>query len=285
MAGKIPFVKMHGLGNDFVVLDGRQDDTVTKLSPQLLAHIADRHRGVGCDQIVILKNSDHADVAMVIANSDGSFAETCGNAARCVAKLVGDEKNKKNITIDSNGVRLAATMLADDVVAVDMALGNYDWQKIPLARPCDTMNLPLDDVFAANNFRPLAPAMAVNVGNPHCVLLVENADQVDIEKIGRAIENHPLFPMRTNVEFLSAINDATGDKNKFRLRVWERGAGATLACGSGAVAAFLGAHRLKKISIEAIMEMDGGPLRLTLTPNAVTMRGPAMLVFRGEIVF
>ena len=278
MTGKIPFIKMHGLGNDFVVLDGRQDSAVINLPPSALAHIADRHLGIGCDQIVIIKNSDHADVAMVIANSDGSFAETCGNAARCVAKLIGDEKNKKNITIDSNGVVLTATMLADEMVAVDMALGNYDWQKIPLARACDTMNLPLDDVFAATNFQPLAPAMAVNVGNPHCVLLVANADQVAIEKIGRAIENHPLFPMRTNVEFLSVMDD----KNKFRLRVWERGAGATLACGSGAVAAFLGAHRLKKIDGDATMVMDGGPLHLALSPTAVTMTGPAMLVFRGE---
>ncbi|MDI9314119.1 MAG: diaminopimelate epimerase [Hydrotalea sp.] len=288
MSGKIPFIKMHGLGNDFVLLDARRDAGLATLSPAVLAHIGDRHRGIGCDQIVILKNpkDEKADVTMVIANSDGSFAETCGNAARCVAQFIAKEKNKKNITIDSNGVVLPAVLLDNGLVMVEMRGGNYEWQKIPLARQCDTMSLPLDDVFKTHGFQPLASPLAINVGNPHCVLLVKNADEVAIEKIGRAIEHHPLFPARTNVEFLSA----TADKNKFRLRVWERGAGATLACGSGAVAAFLALHRLKKIDgagAGVTMQMDGGTLQLAFADqtarNAVAMTGPASLVYRGEL--
>ena len=283
MNNPIPFIKMHGLGNDFVVLDARRDGRLSSLMPQVMARIADRHRGIGCDQIVILKNSDKADVEMVIANSDGSFAETCGNAARCVAQLIFKEKNKENITIDSNGVILSATLLKNNLVMATMPGGNYQWQEIPLAHDCDTMNLPLDDIFKAHGLQPLAPAMAVNVGNPHCVLLVANADDVAIEKIGHAIEHYKLFPARTNVEFLSA----TSDKKEFRLRVWERGAGATLACGSGAVAAFLGLHRLKHIDgASAItMQMDGGDLTMAFTDDkqGVTMTGPATRVYQGEM--
>ncbi len=304
MTAPINFTKMHGIGNDFVIIDARIKNNkhwLDGLSPSQLAsnmaRLCDRHRGIGCDQLIVLKNppADNnlkLDIAMVIFNHDGSVAQTCGNATRCVAQIMGREKNKKEIYIDSHGRLLSAVLLANNMVAVNMGVGVYDWQKIPLSQDCDTMNLPLldmaadkggvtlRDIFKQYNFAPLAPAMAVNVGNPHCVWLVKNADEVAIEEIGKAIENHPLFPERTNVEFVSA----TSTPSKFRLRVWERGAGATLACGSGAVATFLALHRLAKITDKrATMVMDGGALQLAMNDDEqVIMSGPAEFVFAGE---
>lgn len=293
----IPFVKMHGLGNDFVVVDGRgkkgQADSNHPYASELLSNpalvkkIMDRHHGVGGDQMVLITHdtTSNTTARMQIVNSDGSHAETCGNAARCVALLLHRAGAKKELTIASGRRLLAATVLETDGqknngrVTVDMGSGNFTWQAIPLRENCDTMHLPLDQLFAQLDFTPLHPAIAVNVGNPHCVLLVDDADKTDIEKIGRAIENHPLFPERTNVAFVSASDQPT----VFRLRMWERGAGATLACGSGAVATFLALQRMKKITT-ATMVMDGGPLRLSATSSSsVLMDGPAALIFHGEL--
>ncbi|MGI9461871.1 MAG: diaminopimelate epimerase [Alphaproteobacteria bacterium] len=281
MPHNINFIKMHGLGNDFVLLDSRNDPTLASLPPETISRITDRHYGVGCDQIVILANNDTADIAMTIINADGSIAETCGNAARCVALLIKEEKNKKQLTIASHHQLLPATILADNKISIGMGSGVYDWDKIPLAKKCDTMQLPLDDLLTKYAITPLAPPLAINVGNPHCLLWVENADKIAIEKIGYAIEHHALFPQRTNVEFLSQSNA----DNQFRLRVWERGSGATLACGSGAVAGFLALQRLKKLSptATATMLMDGGILSLALKNNSVIMTGPAELVYKGTI--
>ncbi len=260
----ISFLKMHGLGNDFVILDSRSEDL--KLSPERIRLIADRHFGVGCDQLIILEPSSRADVFMRIYNPDASESGACGNATRCVASLLMDEKKSDRIVVETITGLLPCTRAGKDVT-VDMGMPRIGWEQIPLASEMDTL-----DVYGA---------VCVNMGNPHAVVFVENAEAVDLEREGRARENAAIFPQRANIEFVHII-----DRDNVRARVWERGAGITLACGSGACAVAVAAIRKGLTSRNVTVKMDGGDLRLEWreTDGHVYMTGPASLAFSGTLL-
>jgi diaminopimelate epimerase len=266
-----PFLKMHGLGNDFAVFDARKQTLM--LSAAAAQHLADRRRGIGCDQVIVIGNGrDGTDAAMRIINADGSEVETCGNAARCVAKLLLEETGRTELKLFTLGGPLHCRATADGMISVDMGAPIISWERIPLSCPADTNRFNLQV-----NGKPLEVA-AVSMGNPHCVLFVDDADAADVAGIGPQIEHHPMFPNRTNVEFVSALG-----KNRLRMRVWERGAGITQACGSGASAVFAAAQRRGLVGDKTEILLDGGPLTLERQNDRVRMTGPATLAYRGEI--
>jgi diaminopimelate epimerase len=261
------FHKMHGLGNDFVVIDARDD--AFAVSPALARAIADRRSGVGCDQLILIEPSAVADVRMRIFNPDGGEVGACGNAARCVASFLGGA-----LAIETAGGTIHADA-GDGGVRVDMGAPRFGWDDVPLAYPLDTAALPL----GWDGVAPLRPPMAVNVGNPHVVLFVADAQAVDLAAIGPAIEQDPVFPERVNVGI--ATIEA---RDRIRLRVWERGAGATRACGTGACAAAVAAIRAGLADTEVSVRLPGGALRIGWTPGGtIAMTGPASHVFDGEI--
>jgi diaminopimelate epimerase len=256
------FHKMHGLGNDFVIVDAR--DEAFDLTPKLARAIADRRTGVGCDQLIVLEPSDSADLRMRIWNSDGGEVESCGNAARCVVQLTGAA------TIDSAGGLLEGKNLGAEV-EVSIGEPRFGWEEIPLAYPMDTAALPMawDDLE-----RPFA----VNVGNPHLVFFVPDARDVPLEEIGPRIENDPAFPERINVNVATWVHD------RVKLRTFERGAGETLACGTGACATAVAAIATKRAKSPVRVDMTGGSLTVEWAPGEpIRMRGGATHVFEGEL--
>jgi diaminopimelate epimerase len=262
----IPFLKMHGAGNDFVIFDARR--APLNLSPAALTLLADRRRGVGCDQVIVMQPADDADVLMQIFNSDGSESGACGNATRCVADFLGKESGGTRFSIRTAAGFLAAEILAPGLVEVDMGEPRLAWDEIPLASPVDTLHLPLS----------FGDAAACSMGNPHATFFIDDFAPLALDVIGPALERESVFPERANIGF--ARIDAP---DRIRLRVWERGAGLTLACGSGACAALVNAHRRGLTGRQADVEMDGGVLRITWTAqNHVLMRGPAVEAFKGE---
>ena len=253
---------MHGLGNDFVILDGREEAVV--MTPPLARAIADRRTGVGCDQLIILGPSDVASLRMEIWNADGSIAEACGNASRCVVKLTGAK------TIETAGGILHGSAAGDEI-EVSLGEPRFGWDEIPLAYAMDTMKLPLA-------WDELADPMAVNVGNPHVVFFVDAIDEARLAKLGPRIEQDAAFPERVNV------NVASVEGGVVTLRTWERGAGMTLACGTGACAAAVAAIVQKRATSPVQVSMKGGALSIAWAPGEpVRMRGPATHVFMGEI--
>jgi diaminopimelate epimerase len=267
------FLKMHGLGNDFVVFDARH--APLSLTREQARHVADRHFGVGCDQVIaILPGTDHFDAVMKIWNADGGAVESCGNAARCVARLLLDETGKDAVTIDTAGGPLACRAAKNGMVSVDMGPARTDWAAIPLAQAKDTKEFSLAVDGTAHR------VSAVSMGNPHCVLFVADAQAAPVATLGPRIETHPLFPQRTNVEFAQVL-----DRARIRMRVWERGAGITLACGTGACATAVAAHRLGLAGRDVELVLDGGSLFISIreSDGHVLMRGPTALSFRGEI--
>lgn len=264
------FLKMHGLGNDFVILDHRND--VPALAKNQIQLLADRHFGVGCDQVIVMEPSEKADLFMRIYNPDASEAEACGNATRCVAHLYMNETGADSCTVETVAALLPCTMKDDGLVQVDMGQPQLDWHDIGLAEEVDTLHLPIatDEV---------SDPVAVGVGNPHCVFFIENVVGVDLRAIGPALETHRLYPARTNVEFVE-VQDG-----KLRTRVWERGAGITLACGSGACAAAVAAMRRELCPREVEVVMDGGTLTLEWREedDHILMTGPVAYVFEGEL--
>ena len=257
------FHKMHGLGNDFVVIDAR--DTAVPIDAARVRAIADRREGIGCDQLILLEPSDTADARMRIWNGDGSEVEACGNASRAVALLLGGER-----TVETLGGPLA--LAADGASAtVDMGAPRFDWDAIPLAYPADTARLPVA-------WGPLEHPAAVNVGNPHAIFFVEDSDAVDLAALGPEIETDLLFPARINV------NVATVEaRDRLRLRVWERGAGLTRACGTGACATAVAAIRQGLVASPVTVALPGGELTIAWTPGGtIRMTGPATHVFTGE---
>ena len=261
----LPFRKMHGLGNDFVVIDGR--DGRAPVSPALARALADRHRGVSFDQLAEIRPDADADAAIVFFNPDGGTAGACGNATRCVADLLMRESGRDAVRLRTERGVLPARRLPDGRVEVDMGAPAFGWRDIPLAEPADTAALPL----------PGAPA-AVSMGNPHCVFFVDDAEAAPVETEGPRIARHPLFPQGTNVEFVQILAP-----DRLRMRVWERGAGVTLACGSGACAAAVAAHRRGLTGARATVVLDGGELEIEARDDAVLMAGPVAEVFSGEI--
>jgi len=268
-----PFLKMHGLGNDFVVFDARKQ--ALALDAATARALADRRLGIGCDQIIVIaKGDEQADAAMRIRNADGGEVESCGNAARCVARLLMEELDRTKIRIDTLGGLLVCTDAGSGLVTVDMGAPILTWDKVPLARPADTNS------FALNVDGASYVVAAVSVGNPHCVLFVDDADAAPVASLGPRIETHPMFPNRTNVEFVTVR-----DRGHMRMRVWERGAGITRACGTGTCAAAVAAHRRDLTDDKVEVELDGGVLTIELreSDGHILMTGPSKLSFRGEI--
>jgi diaminopimelate epimerase len=255
------FRKMHGLGNDFVVLDAREG--AVEMDARRARAIADRRTGVGCDQVIVLEPSDVADVRMRIWNADGGEVEACGNATRCVA-LLGAE------TIETKSGILSATANGASAT-VDMGEPRFGWEDIPLAYAMDTSKLPVA-------WEELDAPLAVNIGNPHVTFFVVDANAVDLERLGPIIEHDPLFPERVNV------NVASPEDGAIRLRVWERGAGLTQACGTGACATAVAAIRRGLAQSPVEVRLPGGTLTIEWAPGeTIRMNGPATHVFTGEL--
>lgn len=259
------FKKMHGLGNDFVVLDGRT--TPVEVTPALALALADRHRGVGYDQLVVLSASDDADLRMRFYNSDGSRAGACGNASRCIARLVMQETEKTTVMLQTDDRMLEGRDQGDGLTAVNMGKAKTGWQDIPLAREADTLALPIDG----------APT-ATSMGNPHCTFFVDDAEAVALEDQGPEIEHHSLFPDRTNVQFASLAGE-----NTVRMRVWERGAGVTQASGSSACATASAAFRKGLTGPEVAVVLDGGTLQIRIAEDGIWMTGPTAHVYDGVL--
>ncbi|RMF10559.1 MAG: diaminopimelate epimerase [Alphaproteobacteria bacterium] len=269
------FVKMHGLGNDFVIFDGRADGFTP--SSELARAVADRKCGVGCDQVITLERSTRADLFMRIHNPDGSEAGACGNATRCVAALAFAETGARDMTIETRSGVLRASAEADGRITVDMGEPRLDWKDIPLARAMDTLDVDFAVTTPAGV--ELRAPVAVSMGNPHVVFFVEDAEAVDLDAVGPRIEQDPLFPERVNV----SVAEVRG-RDAMRVRVWERGAGVTLACGSAACACVVAATRRGLIDGAAAIEMDGGTLDLTWREDGhVLMTGPTATVFHGTL--
>jgi diaminopimelate epimerase len=268
--GGLPFLKMHGLGNDFVVLDFRR--TAVPISATGVRVVADRRTGIGCDQLILLEPARHpaAQVLMHIRNSDGSEAEACGNAARCVAQLLYRETREPNLRIETPAGLVEAEVLANGLISVDMGPPRAGWRDIPLARAVDTLHVEL-------SAGPLSDAVCTNIGNPHATFFVEDVEPIDLAELGPRLEHDALFPERANIG-VAAIRD----RGHLRLRVWERGAGITPACGSGACAALVAAHRRGLADRSAHVELDGGSLDIFWREDRhVLMTGPAALSFEG----
>ena len=264
----LPFLKMHGLGNDVVVLDARKHAFI--LTPANAIAIADRRTGIGCDQIMIIEPPRNGgDAYVAIRNSDGGVVESCGNGSRCVARVLMEESGKTSVTLETLGGPIIATRTGD-LYSIDMGPARDDWKTIPLAQEADTLHLPVSE-------GPLSDGVGVNVGNPHAVFFVKDAAAVDLETVGPKLEHHALFPARINVEAVQVLN-----RGHVRMRVWERGAGITRACGTGACAVAVAAARRGLTDRKVTVTLDGGDLHIEWRDDGhVIMTGPATLAFSG----
>ena len=265
------FLKMHGLGNDFIVLDGRAKSP--NLTAGMARRLADRHTGIGCDQLIIIEQprTKENDAFMRILNADGGEVEACGNAVRCIGALMMDERGRNTARIETLAGPVAISANAQGITA-DMGPARLRWDEIPLAREMDTLSLDIAD-------GPMHNPVGVGMGNPHAVFFVDSVANIALSDIGPRIEYHPLYPKRTNVEIVEVQGPA-----KLRVRVWERGAGITQACGTGACAALVGAHRRGLIGRAADIELDGGTLHVEWRDdNHVLMTGPTTLAFSGDV--
>jgi len=289
----IHFRKMHGLGNDFVVIDARGADI--RVDAAAARALADRHKGIGCDQLIVIERPRQkgAQAFMRILNADGSEAEACGNATRCIARLIAEETGGTRVRIETLAGLLDAELLPDRRVAVDMGPARTLWRDIPLAREMDTLAVDL----AAGE---LAGPVCTNIGNPHATFFVADADAIDLARLGPLVERDALFPERANIGVATVVDSGRG-RERIRLRVWERGAGITQACGSGACAALVAAHRRGLTGRHATVALDGGDLDILWRPDGepggeldgepdgepgrghVIMTGPAALAFEGSI--
>jgi diaminopimelate epimerase len=271
----IPFRKMNGLGNDFVVLDARS--RALPLSPAMVRSIADREQGIGCDQIVALEPSRKADVFMRIWNADGGEVGACGNAARCVAALLADELSARDVSIETESGVIVASVNEDRSVTIDMGAPRFGWEEIPLAQPFDDTRAiaieGLDD-------KALASPSAVNVGNPHCLFFVADVEAHDLARLGPMLERHPLFPERVNVSLVQVLGPS-----HLKLRTWERGAGLTRACGTAACAAAVAAARRELTGRKAQVSLPGGDLLIEWreTDGHVLMTGPYALDYEATL--
>jgi len=269
----VPFLKMHGCGNDFVVLDARA--AALDVTPARAAAIAERRRGIGCDQVIVLEAAGAgADTFMRIRNPDGGEAGACGNATRCVASLLAAETGRDAFVIRTISGDLPADVLPDGRISVDMGRARLRWQEIPLAVEADTLHLDLTE-------GGLADPAACSMGNPHATFFVDDLTLVPIEAIGARLEHAALFPERANIGVAQVLA-----RDRIRLRVWERGAGLTPACGSGACAALVNAARRGLTGRQANVALDGGELLIAWREDGhVTMTGPVALAFRGTIAW
>ena len=271
MAG-LPFIKMHGLGNDFVVFDGRHAPLA--LDSARVRAVADRRTGIGCDQVIALEapRTDGTDAYMRIWNQDGGEVAACGNGTRCAARLLMDESGRARAVLETDAGPLAACEGGDGRVRVDMGPARLDWRDIPLAQAADTLHVEI-------GAGPLADAVAVNIGNPHAVFFVDDAEAVPLDELGPGLEIDPLFPERANIGVAQRVDD-----DRLRLRVWERGVGLTNACGTGACAAAVAGARRGLTGRSVTVILDGGTLGIVWLDNGhVEMTGPTAASFTGVL--
>ena len=260
---------MHGLGNDFVIIDSRNNNYL--INEETIKLISNRRFGVGCDQVIEMKDSNCADIFMKIYNSDGSEAEACGNASRCVAGILFASSPKKKISIETISGIVQAESEINGNIKVDMGEPKFLWKEIPLNEDIKEINFK---EFSLNN------GFAVNIGNPHVVFFVKDLNNININKIGPYIETNKLFPQRVNVEICQIINE-----NKIKALIWERGVGKTLACGSGACAVLVAAYKKGLSKETAEIQLDGGSLNISWNinkDNHIIMSGPVSVAFLGD---
>ena len=268
---KIEFTKMHGLGNDFVIIDRRLSKI--EINDNLIQKLSDRRTGAGCDQLITINNPtiDDVDVSIDIFNPAGDKAEACGNGTRCVAKILFEENNEKEtLKILSD----AGTLIAqknENEISVNMGKMTTDWDKIPLSEEMDPLNIPI-------KIEGFDKGVAVNIGNPHVVFFGKSIENINLSQIGPKIEKHYFFPNKTNVEFIEILNS-----NTIKMKVWERGAGATLACGSGACAAVYAGWKKKLIENSVEVQLEKGSLHINIIDEEAIMTGPAEISYSGNI--
>ncbi|WP_338608442.1 diaminopimelate epimerase [Pelagibacterium nitratireducens] len=278
MTAPLPYLKMNGLGNDFVVLDARAQKIA--LSRQQIVAISDRANGIGCDQLIVMEPDtvEGVDVFMRIYNAEGGEVDACGNATRCIAALVADETGTNAITIRTNA-GILATRTEGDMVTADMGVPRFGWEQIPLAEPfSDTTGIELQ--IGPIDAPILHTPSVVNVGNPHAIFWVKDLDAHDLAKFGPLLENHPIFPERANITLAQVISD-----DRIKVKVWERGAGLTLACGTAACATAVAAARKGLTGRKVTIELPGGPLDIEwrVSNDHILMTGPWMLDGQGVI--
>lgn len=259
----LTFHKMHGLGNDFVVFDAR--DAQIDLTAAQVCGIADRHMGIGFDQLAVIETSENADAHLVFYNADGSLSAACGNATRCIARHIMDESGQDNLTLTTQRGALKARDAGNGLTSVNMGHPMMDWRDIPLSSKMGTLHLPIE-----------GGPTATGMGNPHCTFFVEDAESVDLAARGSEMENHPLFPERTNVQFATVIGT-----DHLRMRVWERGTGITLASGSSSCATAVAAARRGLTGRSVKIDLDGGQIMIDWRDDGVWMTGPTMHVMTG----
>ncbi|MCF6444505.1 diaminopimelate epimerase [Nereida sp. MMG025] len=256
----LPFMKMHGAGNDFVVIDSRNDGP--DVSAALVAALADRHRGVGFDQLAVISGAMH----LTFYNSDGSTSGACGNATRCIADREMRLRGVDALELTTDRGTLYAHMV-DDMPWINMGAPQLDWQDIPLAEAMDTLELPIE-----------GSPVATGMGNPHCTFFVDDAEAIPLAQFGPRYEHHPLYPERTNVQVAHVVGP-----DHLRMRVWERGAGITLASGSSSCATAVAAHRRGMTGRRVRIDLDGGVLHVDWRDDGVWMTGPTAHVFDGVL--
>ncbi len=264
-ATNIPFMKMHGLGNDFVIFDARNH--AFHVTPDLACAIADRHQGVGFDQLAVIETGGaEADAHLTFYNADGSTSAACGNATRCIARHLMDETGQQDLALTTDRGLLRAVDAGHGLTSVNMGQPQLRWDEVPLAYELDTLSLPID-----------GSPTATGMGNPHCTFFVEDAEQVDLPSFGAKHEHHQLYPERTNVQVAHLLGE-----NHLRMRVWERGVGVTLASGSSSCATAVAAARRGLTGRKVQIELDGGTIEIDWRDDGVWMTGATMHVFSGH---
>ena len=261
----LPFMKMHGAGNDFVVIDRRAGGA--PVTAALARAIGDRHRGIGFDQLAVIETDPEVAAKLTFFNADGSEAAACGNATRCIARHLMDETGTSALTLRTERGLLPAEDTGDGRVRVNMGAPFLDWADIPLSKALDTLHLPIE-----------GDPVATGMGNPHCTFFVDDAEAIDLSARGAEIEHHPLFPERTNVQFAHVIAP-----DHLRMRVWERGVGVTLASGSSSCAVAVAAHRRGLTGRKVTLDLDGGRIEIDWRDDGVWMTGPTAHVFDGVL--
>ncbi len=257
-------MKMHGLGNDFVVIDARAQPV--EVTPQVAIAIGDRHRGIGFDQLAVIEPSNDAEAHLTFWNADGSLSAACGNATRCIARYLLDETEQPDLTLTTDRGELKACDAGGGLTSVNMGQPQLEWQDVPLAEAVNTTYLPIE-----------GEPSATGMGNPHCSFFVEDAEAVLLETFGPAHEHHPLYPERTNVQVAHVVAP-----NHLRMRVWERGVGVTLASGSSSCAVAVSAARRGLTGRNVRIDLDGGTLNIDWRNDGVWMTGATMHVSNGE---
>ena len=264
-ASGLPFMKMHGAGNDFVVIDRRLGGP--SVTAALARKLGDRHRGVGFDQLAVIETDPEAAAKLTFYNADGSLSAACGNATRCIARYLMDEAGQTVLTLRTERGLLSCQDAGNSLTRVNMGAPLTDWQDIPLAEAVDTLHLPVD-----------GDPVATGMGNPHCTFFVDDVDSIDLAVRGAEIEHHRLYPERTNVQFAEVLGD-----NHLRMRVWERGVGVTLASGSSSCAVAVAASRRGLTGRQVTLDLDGGRIEIDWRDDGVWMTGPTAHVFDGVL--